>query len=185
MIFNTLAPFEQEFDAIRPARNTADKQRRGSLVKPKHSRHHVVMKRRASVAEASMLRLALFLTLSTAACSSGKATTDERHDFSDGAGHTCQAKLAKTSPTSSPVSESVSCDGEAKQCSAESHPCFELSIDRDSYAIQNCPACCRGSASSFASADCSPVVCAGDADCVYRQAKCVDGACTCPNGYCD
>jgi hypothetical protein len=143
------------------------------------------MKRRVSVAELPMLRLALLLTLTTLACSSGKATTDEKHDFSDGEGRACQAKLAKTSPSSPPVSESVTCDGGGKTCSADSHPCFELSIAPDSYAIQNCPACCRGSASSFASAECSPVLCASDGDCVYRQAKCVEGACTCPNGFCD
>jgi hypothetical protein len=132
-----------------------------------------------------MPRLALLLALASVACSSGKATTDESHNFNDSAGHTCQAKLAKTSPTSPPVSESVSCEGEAKQCSAEAQSCFELSIDRDSFEIKNCPACCRGSASSFASADCSPVLCANDTDCIYRQAKCLEGACSCPNGYCD
>jgi hypothetical protein len=132
-----------------------------------------------------MLRLARLLVLSVLACSSGKATSDEDHAFNDGAGHTCQAKLAKTSPTSPPVSETVTCEGEAKQCSADSRPCFELNVDRESFAIKNCPACCRGSASSFTSADCSTVLCADDADCVYRQAECVEGACTCPNGYCD
>lgn len=132
-----------------------------------------------------MLRLALLLALASAACSSGKATTEEHHDFNDSAGRTCQAKLEKTSPTSPPVSESVSCEGETKQCSAESQPCFELSVDRDSFAIKNCPACCRGTASSFVSADCNAVLCANDADCIYRQAKCLEGACTCPNGSCD
>ena len=132
-----------------------------------------------------MLRLRLLLALAPLACSSGKVTTDERHEFNDSAGHNCSATLAKTSPTSPPVSESVSCEGETKQCSAESRPCFELSIDKDSFAIENCPACCRGTASSFVSADCSPVLCASNSDCIYRQAKCVEGACTCPNGYCD
>jgi hypothetical protein len=132
-----------------------------------------------------MPRLALLLALFSIACSSGKATTDEKHDFNDEAGRSCQAKLAKTSPTSPPVSEAVSCEGEAKQCSGEAQPCFELNIDHDTFAIKNCPACCRGSASSFVSADCSPVLCASDSDCVYRQAKCLQGACTCPNGYCD
>jgi hypothetical protein len=145
------------------------------------------MKRRASVRQRSIpvLRLALFWALGSLACSSGKVTTDESHDFSDSAGHTCRAKLAKTSPSSPPVSESVSCEGETKQCSAEAQPCFELSIDSESFAIRNCPACCRGTASSFVSAECSPVSCASDGDCIYRQAKCLDGACTCPNGSCD
>jgi hypothetical protein len=145
------------------------------------------MKQGASVAEASMrcLALLLMLTPALAACSSGKATNTESHDFDDGAGRNCQARLAKTSPTSPPVSESVHCDGEARQCSAESQPCFELNIDRESFAIKNCPACCHGSASSFASADCSPVLCTSDHDCIYRQAQCQEGACTCPNGYCD
>lgn len=119
------------------------------------------------------------------ACSSGKATSDELHDFNDSKGRACHAKLAKTSPTSPPVSESVSCDGEAKQCSPESRPCFELNVDTETFEILNCPACCRGSASSFVSADCSAVLCASDADCVYRQAKCIEGACSCPNGNCD
>jgi hypothetical protein len=132
-----------------------------------------------------MLRLALLLTSGALACSSGKATTHERHDFSDGAGRDCQAKLEKTSPDTPPVSEAVSCAGDARQCSAESRPCFELNVDRDSYEIRNCPACCSGSASSFVSADCSTIVCSVDADCVYRQAKCQDGACVCPKGNCD
>ncbi len=132
-----------------------------------------------------MLRLALLLLGGVPACSSGRATTEEQHDFSDEAGRTCQAKLAKTSPTTPPVSEAVSCEGDGRQCSHDSTPCFELSIDRDSYAIRNCPACCRGSASSFVSADCSAILCAADADCVYRQAKCQAGACVCPKGYCD
>ncbi len=132
-----------------------------------------------------MLRIAALLAGLSLGCSSGKATSDEEHDFTDGAGRSCHAKLAKTSPTSAPVSESVTCEGETKRCSAESKPCFELSVDSESFAIQNCPACCRGSASSFVSADCSPVLCASDGDCVYRLAKCVEGACSCPNGSCD
>jgi hypothetical protein len=143
------------------------------------------MKWRASLGWPSLLRGVRLLTLSALACSSGKATTSEDHPFDDSAGHRCQAKLAKTSPTSPPVSETVTCDGEAKPCSAEATPCFELNVDRESFAIKNCPACCRGSASSFTSADCSPVLCASDTDCIYRQATCVDGACACPNGYCD
>ena len=184
-IFNPVGAFEQAFDRIGPTRNLHDNCSATLLVKPKHSRHHVVMKRRASVAWPSMLRLAPLLALSALACSSGKATTSEDHAFDDGAGRTCHAKLAKTSPTTPPVGETVTCEGEARQCSAESAPCFELNVDRETFAIKNCPACCRGSASSFTSADCSPVLCASDADCIYRQAKCVDGACTCPNGYCD
>lgn len=132
-----------------------------------------------------MLRLMLLLTSAVLGCSSGRATTDERHDFSDSAGRDCQAKLAKTSPNTPPVSEAVSCEGDAKQCSTESKPCFELNIDRESYAIRNCPACCRGSASSFVSAECSAILCAADQDCIYRQAKCQDGVCVCPKGFCD
>ena len=131
-----------------------------------------------------MLHL-LFLTAALVACSSGKATTTDEHDFTDGAGRICQAALARTSPTSPPVSESVSCEGEAKQCSAESKPCFELSIDSESYEIRNCPACCRGSASSFTAADCSTLVCATAADCVYSHSQCVDGVCRCPTGNCE
>lgn len=132
-----------------------------------------------------MLRIAALLAWLSLGCSSGKATSDDSHDFNDGAGRSCRATLAKTSPTSAPVSESVTCEGETKRCSAESKPCFELSVDGESFAIQNCPACCRGSASSFVSADCSPVLCASDGDCVYRLAKCVEGVCSCPNGSCD
>lgn len=132
-----------------------------------------------------MLHRAWLCALLALACSSGKATSEELHDFNDGAGRACHAKLAKTGPSSPPVSESVACEGETKQCSSESKPCFELNVDRDTFEIMNCPACCRGSASSFVSADCSPVLCADDADCVYRQAKCIEGACSCPNGYCD
>jgi hypothetical protein len=132
-----------------------------------------------------MLRLALSIALLVSACSTGTTTLEEQHSFSDGAGHTCLAKLAKTSPTAPVVSESVSCDGEGKQCSAEATPCFQLNIQAVSYAIRNCPACCKGSAASFVQADCSALVCETDADCVYSQAQCVAGACTCPTGYCD
>jgi len=143
------------------------------------------MQQSASVGRIPMLRLVLLLTLGLLACSSGKATHDERHDFSDSAGRECRAVLAKTSPDTPPVSEAVSCTGDVKQCSPESRPCFELSVDRESYAVRNCPACCRGSASSFVSTDCAPVVCSRDTDCIYRQATCQDGACVCPAGSCD
>jgi hypothetical protein len=132
-----------------------------------------------------MLRSALGLTCALVACSSAKVTTTDKHDFSDAAGRICQATLARTSPTSPPVSESVSCEAGAKQCSAESEPCFELSIDSVSYEIRNCPACCRGSASSFTAADCSALVCATAGDCVYTQSQCVDGFCQCPTGNCE
>ena len=147
------------------------------------------MMRPASVARDPLrrhaLRLAAWTSYALLACSSGKPTTQEQHDFSDASGRVCQATLDKTSPGAPAVKESVSCDGAAAQCSSESSPCFQLSIDRDSYAVRNCPACCKGTASSFAAVDCSPVVCAVDSDCVYAQAKCLNGACSCPSGYCD
>ncbi|HXK20231.1 MAG TPA: hypothetical protein VNG33_20610 [Polyangiaceae bacterium] len=118
-------------------------------------------------------------------CSSGGSTKAELHAFNDDAGRACQATLEKTSPTAPVVSESVSCDSAARQCSSESVPCFELNIDAQSYQIRNCAACCKGSASSFVLADCNAVLCTTDSDCVYAQAKCVSGACTCPQGYCD
>ena len=119
------------------------------------------------------------------ACSSGGQTKPEEHDFSDDAGRACQATLERTSPSAPVVSQSVSCDSAAKQCSSESAPCFELNIDATTYQIRNCPACCKGSASSFVLADCSTVLCAADSDCVYAQAKCQTGICTCPQGSCD
>jgi hypothetical protein len=132
-----------------------------------------------------MLPIVLGLAFGSIGCSSSKVTSTDQHAFSDGAGRICQATLARTSPTSPPVSESVSCDGAARQCSAESKPCFELSIDSITYEIRNCPACCRGSASSFTAADCSALVCEAASDCVYTQARCVDGACRCPTGNCE
>lgn len=103
----------------------------------------------------------------------------------DDAGRACDATLEKTSPTAPVVSESVSCDGAARQCSSESSPCFQLNVDTVSYEIRSCPACCRGSASSFSLADCSTVLCTTDDDCIYMQAKCQSGKCRCPLGYCD
>jgi hypothetical protein len=83
------------------------------------------------------------------------------------------------------VSESIVCEGEVRACSAEATPCFELSVTTDTFAVMNCPGCCRGSASSYASADCSPVQCERDEDCVYQRALCTDGSCECPEGVCE
>lgn len=119
------------------------------------------------------------------ACAGGKETTPEDHAFTDAQGRTCRATLEKTSPSAPSVSDSVSCEDGARVCSAESTPCFELSVTVDTYAVMNCPACCRGSASSYVSADCSAVLCETDADCIYQRAVCTDGACLCPSGVCE
>jgi hypothetical protein len=119
------------------------------------------------------------------ACAGGKETTPEEHAFTDAQGRNCRATLEKTSPSAPSVKDTVSCDDGARVCSSESTPCFELNVTTDSYAVMNCPACCRGSASSYVSADCSPVLCEADADCIYQKAVCTDGACACPNGVCE
>jgi len=129
--------------------------------------------------------MAAALACALLGCSSGGSTKPELHDFSDDAGRACRATLEKTSPTAPVVSESVSCDRAARQCSADSTPCFELNIDTLSYQIKNCPACCKGSASSFVLADCNVVLCTTDSDCVFDQAKCDAGTCKCPQGSCD
>lgn len=95
------------------------------------------------------------------------------------------ATLEKTSPDAPSLSQSVSCTSEGKQCSREATPCFQLSVEAQKREVQNCPACCQGTASSFVSKDCSTLVCETDADCVYARATCQDGKCACPNGYCE
>lgn len=130
-------------------------------------------------------RLALALTLCVAACSSDDDTVKERYPFRDTAGRTCQATLEKTSPGSPSVNQSVSCDGEPKACSAEASSCFVLSVDTDSEDIRSCPACCKGSSSSFVGSECAVVVCEADDDCVYAEASCESGSCRCPGGYCE
>ncbi len=132
-----------------------------------------------------MLGLAFCLACAALACSSNSVTRESR-DFSDAAGRACQATLEKTSTSAAAVSESVACDGQGKQCSSSSLPCFELSVtsQTDGYQIRNCPACCKGGASSFFAADCSALVCSSDSDCVFAEAKCQDGVCTCPSGFC-
>jgi hypothetical protein len=121
------------------------------------------------------------------ACASSGAGIEESREFVDALGRACQAKLSRTSEHASAVSESVTCDRMPRECSGESRACFELSTGKkeDGYALRNCPACCLGTASSFAMAECSPVVCTTDADCIFGRAKCEGGACVCPNGICD
>jgi hypothetical protein len=132
-------------------------------------------------------RHALFITLagSALACAGGKETTPETHVYVDAAGRGCEATLEKTSSSAPSVSESVTCDSGERDCSTEASPCFELSVTPDTYAVTNCPACCRGSASSYSAADCSAVTCEADTDCIFQKAICSDGACVCPNGVCE
>lgn len=118
------------------------------------------------------------------ACSSVN-TTSEQHPFNDDAGRMCQATLEKASVSGSLVTQSVSCDGSSRSCSTESTSCFVLSVDSETLQVRNCPACCKGTSSSFYSADCATVVCATDADCIYTQATCSSGVCSCPPGVCD
>jgi hypothetical protein len=128
---------------------------------------------------------ALTLLSCVAACAGGKETSPEAHLFTDARGRSCRATLEKTSPSTPSVSESVTCEGPSRVCSQESTPCFELNVTMDTYAIMNCPACCRGSATSFVLAECSAVRCETDADCVYERAVCVSGECQCPDGVCE
>lgn len=132
-----------------------------------------------------MLRWLRYSALLALACAGGKETTPEHHPFSDAEGRSCRATLEKTSPNAPSVRESVSCEGGAKQCSAGSAPCFELSIERDAQRVMNCPACCLGSAVSFTAQDCSSIVCESDDDCIFSKARCLDGACVCPAGACE
>lgn len=132
-----------------------------------------------------MLRLGLSAWLACVACSAGGDTISEPHAFSDGAGRVCRATLERPSPGAASLTQSVSCEGDARQCSKESAPCFQLNVDAMSAQLNNCPACCRGSASSFNSAECSALVCEIDADCVYSRAQCLGGACVCPKGICE
>jgi hypothetical protein len=118
-------------------------------------------------------------------CSSDDATTEATYTFSDAAGRACEATLERTSTSSRVLFSAVSCDGEGKTCSSESSPCFQLSVERDGQELRNCPACCKGSSSSFVSGECSAVTCETAADCVYAEATCEEGICTCADGHCD
>jgi hypothetical protein len=155
------------------------------LANQKHSRHPVAMLRwLAGARDARPLHVGLAL-LTAVACSSGKDTTAEQHAFHDDGGRQCRATLEKTSPNAPSVSESVSCEGEGKPCSAEARACFQLNVDDASNQVRNCPACCKGTASSFVSSECSALICEVDTDCVYARAQCQDGVCVCPNGICE
>jgi hypothetical protein len=127
----------------------------------------------------------LWLLVSCAACSSDDDTIKETFAFADSTGRACHATLEKTSHGSPSIGQSVTCDGEPNSCSTESAPCFVLSVDSDTDAIRNCPACCKGNSSSFVGSECSIVVCETAADCVYANADCVEGSCSCPGGYCE
>ena len=119
-----------------------------------------------------------------AACSSDD-TFEELHAFTDSASRSCEAQLVKTSPTSPSVGQSISCDGTGRTCSDQSASCFVLSLDTETRLLRNCPACCKGAASSFFNDECSSLVCESDADCVYAEATCVEGLCSCASGYCE
>lgn len=134
-----------------------------------------------------MLRctLSLALALAAFACSSDDDTIKESHDFSDSEGRSCQAVLERTSDSSPVSSSTVNCDGPGKECSSESTPCFQLSVEPMGTQLRNCPACCKGSSSSFVGSECSPVTCDSDADCVFPDAECDGGVCSCADGHCD
>jgi hypothetical protein len=128
----------------------------------------------------------LSLTVLTAlACSGSDDTIKETHDFGDATGRVCQATLERTGESSPVVFSSVQCDGAGRECSSESTPCFQLSVAMAGMELRNCPACCKGSSSSFVDSECSAVVCEIDADCVYPEASCLQGVCTCPGGRCE
>jgi hypothetical protein len=132
-----------------------------------------------------MLRVALLGWLSCVACSADADTSAEQHVFTDAAGRSCEATLEKSSPSAPSLSQSVRCDGDARQCSPEASACFQLTIDDMTHQIHDCPACCRGTATSYREADCSALVCELDADCVFARAQCSGGACVCPSGGCE
>lgn len=132
-----------------------------------------------------MLRRLTWLAFTVLACSGSADTITETHDFGDAAGRVCQATLERTGESSPVVFSSIQCDGAGRECSSESTPCFQLSVAIDGTELRNCPACCKGSSSSFVGSECSAVVCEIDADCVYAEASCLDGVCTCPNGRCE
>ena len=129
--------------------------------------------------------VALLAAISALGACSSDDTYKEQHAFVDSASRSCQATLEKTSPSSPSVSSSITCDGLARECSDESTSCFVLSLDTETRLLRNCPACCKGTASSFFNADCSSLACASDSDCVFAEATCVEGLCGCPSGYCE
>jgi hypothetical protein len=126
----------------------------------------------------------LWLALAALSCSSDDDTIKESHDFADAAGRACQATLERTSKGSPVVFSSVACDGDDKDCSSESTPCFQLSVPDGTVELLNCPACCIGDSSSFVTSECSQVVCETDADCIYAEATCSRGICVCADGHC-
>jgi hypothetical protein len=131
-----------------------------------------------------MSKCSLWLTLLVLSCSSDDDTIKESHDFADEAGRACRATLERTSTSSPVVFSSVACDGIGRGCSSESTPCFQLSVADDTVELLNCPACCIGDSSSFVTSQCSRVVCESDADCIYTEATCKNGACACADGHC-
>lgn len=135
-----------------------------------------------------MRRALLWMALTTSAgpaCSSDEPTVHERRAYTDDAGRSCEATLHKTSSDARSISQSISCDGGAKQCSSNASPCFVLSVDAETLELRSCPACCKGASSSFVGSECSTVVCQTDADCVYAKAACDAGVCSCPGDSCE
>ena len=127
----------------------------------------------------------LWLALALGACSSNDDTTREARDFVDEQGRSCRATLEKTTAGAPVLSQTIACEGEGRDCSSESQACFQLDVDLETFEIRNCPACCRGTATSFYREDCSALTCDTDAGCVYARATCSSGVCLCPSGSCD
>lgn len=127
----------------------------------------------------------LSIAVAVAGCSSNDDTIAEEHSFNDAAGRACEARLERPGESSPVVFSKVACDGVGRDCSSESTPCFQLSVERDGTELRNCPACCKGSSSSFVSTECSAVLCDTATDCVYAEAECTDGVCHCPGGRCE
>lgn len=173
---------EQAFDAHSTLGSGGSPYQRSRVAIEKLSRHH------GDVFETfggSMLRLVTGALLALPACSSNDDTITEDHVFSDAQGRICRATLERKGESSPVVFSKVSCDGAGRECSSESTPCFQLSVAPDGTELRNCPACCKGSSSSFVSSQCNAVLCRTQSDCVYADASCTDGVCQCPGGRCE
>lgn len=127
----------------------------------------------------------VWIALASGACSSDDDTIEERHGFADADGRVCQATVEKARADAPVLSVAVECEGGSRTCSSDARSCFQLDVAPETFEILNCPACCRGAASSFFAVDCSPVTCRTAADCVYESASCTAGVCVCATGACD
>lgn len=118
--------------------------------------------------------VALGFALLLAGCGSDGPSADV-HMFHDGANRACSVDAHDISAT-------ATCDVDPATlvtCAAGTQPCFTVTPDVKTSALQNCGACCDApNHQTFVQGPtCADIPCATSADCIYSYATCSNGIC--------